>query len=81
MFAGVEMFSGMLVLGGIAAAQRGRIRGRVASEPSCRPIFRHILAALAMRMNILNVADVRADGAHASSFLRRLRIVLRCGGV
>ena len=57
----------VLVLRGIAAAHVAAF----AAQSQVNPAVAHLqafLAALGMRMNILNVADVRADGAHASSF-------------
>jgi hypothetical protein len=67
MFGGVEMFRGMLVFGRIAAANVTTF----AAETQVNPAVAHLqafFAALCMRMNFLNVADVRAGGAHASSF-------------
>jgi hypothetical protein len=67
MFGGMEVFRGVLVLGGIAAAHVAAF----AAETQVNPAVAHLqafFAALGMRMNIPNVAEVRADGAHASSF-------------
>ena len=66
MFGGVEMFRSVLVLRRIAAADVATF----AAQSQVHPTVAHLqafFAALCMRMNILNVADVRADGAHASS--------------
>ena len=63
MFGGMEMFRGVLVLGGVAAAHVAAF----AAETQVNPAVAHLqafFAALGMRMNIPNVAAVRADGAH-----------------
>ena len=67
MFGGMEMFRGVFVLGGVAAAHVAAF----AAEPQVNPAVAHLqafFAALGMRMNIPNVAEVRADAAHTSSF-------------
>jgi hypothetical protein len=67
MFGGMEMFRGVLVLGGVAAAHVAAF----AAETQVNPAVAHLqafFAALGMRVNIPNVAEVRTDGAHASSF-------------
>jgi hypothetical protein len=67
MFGGVEMFRGMLVLGGIAAAHVAAFTAETQMNPRV-PHLQAFFAALGMWMNIFNVAEVRTDGAHTSSF-------------
>jgi hypothetical protein len=67
MFAGMEMFGGVLVLGGVAAAHVAAFSAETQVNPTVAH-FQAFFAALGVRMNIPNVAQVRADGAHTSSF-------------
>ena len=67
MFGGVEMFGRMLVLRRIATAHVATF----AAQSQVNPTVAHLqafFAALCMGTNVLNVAGVRAGGAHASSF-------------
>jgi hypothetical protein len=67
MFCRVKMFGGVFVLGRIAAAHMTAFP----AEPQVNPAVAHLqtfFAAFAMRLNFLDMAGVRADRAHASSF-------------
>jgi hypothetical protein len=66
MFAGVKVFGGMFILGRIATAYVATFAAQAQMNPSVAR-FQTFFAALGVRLNFLDVAEVRTMFAHPCS--------------